>query len=305
MAYEGELSALAASLLWSASSIPFTHAARRAGAIAVNAFKTSAAALLLVGCLAVTGRLGALAAAEPLAYLYIGLSGVIGLSLTDSLLFRSYALIGPRIAFLVFSTGPFFAALVAWPVLGERIAPLGLAGMALTVGGILLVTLGGTSPGTVLARRPQGHARGVWLAVLAALGMGVTSVLFKLGSDASRLRVLELLPAHAFRMAMGAAGLLVIGACTGRLRHWVAAFRAPRVAGTAAFGTLFGPVLGVWFFLNGVLTTPEVGVAMTLSSLTPVMVIPFTWCFFGDRPTVRSVLGAAIAVGGVALLFLR
>ena len=77
------------------------------------------------------------------------------------------------------------------------------------------------------------------------------------------------------------------------------------MVGAASLGTLLGPVFGVWFFLQGLKWTGETGVAMALSSTTPVLVIPFTWVFHGDRPTWRTVIGAMVAAGGVVILFLR
>jgi len=286
-------------MLWSATSIPFTHVAKRIGATAVNTFKTVLASVILIAVVCVTEGPRGLLLDHPLAYVYLGLGGVIGLSVCDSLLFRSYALIGPRIAFLVFATSPFFVALIAWPVLDERLGWNGVLGIAVTVGGILLVTVGGATGGTL--ERPPHLGLGIALAGLAAAAMGVTGVLAKLA-----FRLVEIdLSVHAFRMTMGALGLLVGGALTRSLGRWARGFREPRIAGAAAVGTLLGPVFGVWLYLVSIRHTDSVGIAATLSSMTPVFVIPFTWLFHGDRPTIRSVLGALIAVAGVALLFAR
>jgi drug/metabolite transporter (DMT)-like permease len=255
--------------------------------------------VILIAAVCITEGPQGLLLDHPLAYVYLGLGGVVGLSICDSLLFRSYALIGPRIAFLIFATSPFFAAIIAWPVLDERIGWMGVLGMAVTVGGILLVTLGGATGGTM--ERPPRLGTGIVLAGLAAVGMGVTGVLAKLA-----FRLVEIdLSVHTFRMAMGALGLLVGGALFRSLGRWARGFREPRISGAAVLGTCLGPVFGVWFYLVSVRHTDSIGIAATLSSMTPVFVIPFTWVFHGDRPTIRSVLGAIIAVAGVALLFAR
>ena len=201
MDHAGEIAALAAALLWSAGSIPFTYVARRAGATAVNAFKTNAAALILILYVCFTTGPGAFQQGDLGAWICISLSGVIGLSLSDSLLFRSYTLIGPRLAFLIFATNPFFAALLAWPVLGEAMHWTGVLGMTITVGGILLVTLGATSqaPDT----EPRHRMEGMILAGLAALGMGVTSVLYMRGMAGDTMNAMT---AHTVRMTAGAVG---------------------------------------------------------------------------------------------------
>lgn len=293
----GEIAALGAAACWSCCSIPFTFVSKRISGTAVNAFKTVLASVILISVVSATHGLGAVFGADPTALLYLGASGVIGLSVADSLLFTSYTLIGPRVAFLLFSTSPFVTVLISWPLLGESPGGIALLGMSVTMCGILLVTLG-RDGGAAESRKHYG--RGILLAALAAVGMGVTVALAKLG-----MRQVEELPAHAFRMTAGAAGLLLAGLVSGRIRGWVRGFRTPRLAAVASVGTVLGPVIGVWLFLIGTNRTESAGVTMTLASTSPVLVIPLTWIFHGDRPTVRSVLGALIAVGGVAILFAR
>jgi drug/metabolite transporter (DMT)-like permease len=46
------------------------------------------------------------------------------------------------------------------------------------------------------------------------------------------------------------------------------------------------------------------GVAATLMSLMPVMVIPVLWVIYRQRTSKRGIIGAAVAVAGVAILFL-
>jgi drug/metabolite transporter (DMT)-like permease len=51
-------------------------------------------------------------------------------------------------------------------------------------------------------------------------------------------------------------------------------------------------------------TYAEVGIAQTLLSLMPVMIIPVVWILYRQRTSWRGILGALIAVIGVAVLFL-
>lgn len=47
------------------------------------------------------------------------------------------------------------------------------------------------------------------------------------------------------------------------------------------------------------------GIVSTLSALSPVFILPGLWIVTGARPSATSWLGAAIAVAGMALIFLR
>jgi drug/metabolite transporter (DMT)-like permease len=51
-------------------------------------------------------------------------------------------------------------------------------------------------------------------------------------------------------------------------------------------------------------TYTETGVAQTLMSLMPVLIIPMVWIRFKQKTSWRGILGAAIAVIGVSILFL-
>ncbi|PWB71119.1 EamA family transporter, partial [candidate division GN15 bacterium] len=68
-------------------------------------------------------------------------------------------------------------------------------------------------------------------------------------------------------------------------------------------GAVFGPFLGVWSSLVAV-SLIETGIAATLNATTPVLIIPTVILVFKEKVTLRAMLGAVVAVIGVALLFL-
>jgi len=51
-------------------------------------------------------------------------------------------------------------------------------------------------------------------------------------------------------------------------------------------------------------TYTNAGIAQTLMSLMPVLIIPVVWILYKQRTSWRGILGAAMAVVGVAILFL-
>ena len=66
---------------------------------------------------------------------------------------------------------------------------------------------------------------------------------------------------------------------------------------------VLGPFVGVTLSMVAV-TYTQTGVAQTLLSLMPVMIIPIVWRLYGQRTSWRGILGAITAVIGVATLFL-
>jgi drug/metabolite transporter (DMT)-like permease len=63
-----------------------------------------------------------------------------------------------------------------------------------------------------------------------------------------------------------------------------------------------GPFLGVGFSLMAVQYTAA-GIASTLMATTPIIILLPSWWLFGQRITLRNVLGAVISVVGVSLFF--
>ncbi|PWE56454.1 hypothetical protein DEM27_08655 [Metarhizobium album] len=70
------------------------------------------------------------------------------------------------------------------------------------------------------------------------------------------------------------------------------------IAITAAF---FGTALGM-SLLMAALNTGNVGIVSTLSSMTPVVILPMVWLRSGQMPRLHAWGGAALAVIGTALI---
>jgi drug/metabolite transporter (DMT)-like permease len=68
---------------------------------------------------------------------------------------------------------------------------------------------------------------------------------------------------------------------------------------------LLGPVIGVACYQFALSTAPS-GVVLPIVALSPVVIIPFSARFEGDRPKARSLAGAALAVASaIALAMVR
>jgi drug/metabolite transporter (DMT)-like permease len=64
---------------------------------------------------------------------------------------------------------------------------------------------------------------------------------------------------------------------------------------------LAGPALGVSCYQWALKTTPT-GVVLPIVAITPLVIIPFSYHLEGERPTLRSLAGGALAVLGAAAL---
>ncbi len=293
--YLGELAALATSVCWTGSALAFDASARRIGSLSLNLLRLAIAFVYLT----VTAQL-VLGQALPWsagahAWGWLSVSGLVGFTFGDLCLFRSFLLLGPRLAMLVMALAPVMAAGLGWLALGESLDLGDLAGMGVTLAGVAWVVLERRSEAS--AERHPHLARGLLLAVGGALGQAGGLVLSKLG-----MGDMNALAATQIRALAGMAGFALVYTATGWWPHFARALRDRRALGLAALGATFGPFVGVSLSLYAVQHT-QVGVAATLMALTPVLILPAALLLLKERVSWRAALGALVAVGGVALLF--
>ena len=69
-------------------------------------------------------------------WFWLAISSVLGLVVGDTLLFKAYVLIGPRLSMLLMSTVPIISTLFGWLLFSEMVSGLELTAVLLTVGGV-------------------------------------------------------------------------------------------------------------------------------------------------------------------------
>jgi drug/metabolite transporter (DMT)-like permease len=296
MPFLGELSALATAVLWSVSSMVFTAAIVRVGPIPVNLARlVFATAYVSVVVLPGSGQLRATGG----QLFWFGLSGVVGLTLGDTFLFKAAKEIGARLSMLIMSLAPPIAALLAFAFLGEGLSLLGILGIAVTIGGVAMAV---SEQGEKSPAGTERNFAGILFALLAATGQAVGLVLAKQGFNQA--------PINNFLATMirivASLGILLPGmAAAGRLGRSVRTITTDRKAlALTAAGAIIGPFLGMALSLVAVAHT-GVGVAATLMATVPIIMLPLVRVFYRERLSWKAVSGAFVAVAGIGILFLR
>jgi uncharacterized membrane protein len=301
MSVYGEIAALLTSVCWAFNSVVFTWAGRRVGAVTVNYMRlwTAFIALLLLHRLWF-GTWFPLDI-EPSRFLYLGVSGLIGFVAGDTLLFESFLLIGPRLATLLVLLAPVFSALLAWLVLGEKLLLLEIIGILVTIAGIAWVVAEKTAPlRSLTSKHPRKYRLGILLAVGGAVGQAVGLLFSRLGLEGGYSAI----SANHVRVSVAAVSLALFSLLQGKARAHLVKMKDKKALLEITSGSLTGPVLGVILSLEAIAHT-HIGVASTLMSLTPVLLLPVSYLLFKEKITLRAVLGTMIALLGVILLFLK
>lgn len=294
MPFLGEISALLTACFWSCSALLFTSAMRGAGSFQVNITRLILASVYLVGVIVVFRLDVNLSGAQ---YANLAISGIIGLAFGDTFLFKAFQEVGARISMLIMSLAPAFAALLAYVVLGETISTQGVVGILITLAGV----------GLVVSER-KGDANipvttlGIIFALLGAVGQGAGLIFAKMAFRESEVNGFV---ATAIRILASLVFLLPMALATKRLRTPLAMYRTQhRAFLLTAAGSIFGPFLGITFSLIAIEYT-KVGIAATIMAIVPVLMLPLVHYIYKEQLSMRAIIGACVAVGGVAILFLR
>jgi len=308
----GEAAAVTTSTLWTGNSILFTAAGKRIGPISVNAIRiVIAVALLSTAHIIFLGTV--IPAANSDQWFWLGLSGVVGLGIGDFALFSAFVLIGPRKSLLLMSIAPIVSVIFSYIILGEVLGLLVLAGIGVTLAGIIIVILEREDRGILPNNGNMGkdskkerNVLGIALGIVGAVGQGLGLVFAKYGifnaaDDISQ--PLDSLSATLMRMLIGAIFVWIVITCWGRLPEIRKGITDRRGVKLTSAGAFIGPFLGVWLSMVAISYT-EVGIAMTLMSLMPVMIIPVVWALYREKTNWRGITGAMVAVIGVAIIFL-
>ncbi len=299
MPYLGEIAALFTSFCWALSAVGFSEATDRLGSQVTNRLRVALAFLALVVINSLLYAQPIPLHAGPERWGWLALSGLIGLAIGDAFLFKSYQCVGPRLGLLLLSLAPVFGALIAWLFFGETLTGMQMAGIAVTLGGISWVVI--ARPADSAENAACAPGRGVLYGILAALGQAAGLVLSKqgMGGDFSPFA------GTLIRMIAALLSLWGLALFQGQAIKTVQTVRRnPAGLRWALFGSFFGPVIGISASLLAIQHT-NIGVASTLMALPPVVMLPISHFFYKEKLNMPAIVGTLIAIGGVALLFLK
>ena len=185
------------------------------------------------------------------------------------------------LAAIVASTMPLLVALLGWLIFGDKVRPLGIAGLLAGVVGVSVI----------MGSRLSG---GVDVFGLVLCGLGVMALTFATLAVRGASTGGNLMMIVGLQMLVGAA-ILSVAAVT--LEHWTVHWSTRLVL---AFGyTTLVPGLAatfVWFKLVNRIGAVR---AATFHFLNPFLGVMIAWALLGERLRMADVIGVVIIAGGI------
>ena len=304
MPHLGEFAALLVAVFWTITALSFASASRTIGSLQVNWLRL-VLAFFFLGFLLLF-RTGSFWPVENsvTSWGWLSLSGLIGFVIGDFCLFLSYEYISARISMLVMALAPPIAAVTGYFILNESLTGMNLIGMLITLLGIAIVVLDKQAVDDEEIKKPKHlfksvhSAKGLLLAFGGAAGQGVGIVLSKLG-----MQQYDPFASTQIRIITGMIGFTIIILITGKVGKLKQAMKNKPAMGLVTLGAIFGPFLGVSLSLLAIQHT-STGIASTIMAIVPVLIIAPSVYLFKETVNKREIIGAVLAVAGVALFFI-
>src|SRR5262245_21976140 len=246
-------------------------------------------------------------------------SSVFGIVIGGTTYFAAIYTAGPRVTALLLSLTSPFALALGYIALGETITGQQALGVALVLCGVVLaigvperflkpitspralaVISPASTPPTIA---PEPLLTGpLWPGV--ALGV-ITALCQALGSLCARPAMASgVEPFTAMAVRSGLAALFFVALMAFPIGRATRAAWQPTLLGLAVASAFVGTGLGM-SFLMAALHSGDVGIVSTLSSISPVLILPMVWLRSGEKPVWQAWLGALLAIVGVALISLE
>lgn len=311
--------AILTTLLWSGAAIMSQRSVQILGSIRANLGRLIIAFVLL-GAYAHSFGLGMGGAGRD-AFLW---SGVIGMGLGDLALFAALPRLGARLTVLICQCVAVPIAMITeWAWLGTHLPVSQIVWAGIIVAGVAIALM----PSKRSPPRVPVTKLGILLGLGAAVGQGLGAVISRRayeitteagmtidGITAAYQRIsggLVITAGYFFFVwlqerharAIAAANANTAGAARPTLAQSNPIGYFGRGGGYMFGNAMLGPVLGVSCYQWALATTPS-GIVLPIVATTPLVIIPLTYWFEGDRPSRRSLIGGAVAVAGVVALTL-
>jgi drug/metabolite transporter (DMT)-like permease len=231
------------------------------------------------------------------------ISGCIGFGIGDAALFQALPRIGSRLSVLiVLCVSSPVAALMEWAWLGTTLTLAEIACGGLIVIGVA-VALAPAIEATGGKTLGAGLLFGLVAAICQALGAVLSRKAFAIAQHAGEN--IDGITAAYQRILGGVliTALLLFIVKTRAEASTPAADRWRKAWPWVLLNGLSGPALGVSCYQWALKTAPT-GIVLPIVAITPIVIIPFSRYIEGERPSLRSLFGGAVAVAGAVLLAL-
>lgn len=302
--YLGKLSALAASIVWSFSITIYRAQGDGVPAQTLNLYKLFVA-IVGFSALVIVMQFGPAEYAPrfPASWqksCWLMLSGIIGLTLGDTLFFYAIKHLGAGLTSALQCLTPPLNAIIDWLYLNKQMTGIQIIGLIIVVTAVAGVVLAGARRRKRISRE---HDALWFLGLIAAVGSAFSSaVSYAITGEALKgesiwtCNILRFAPAFGVLLVFA---LFTRGGWSG-VKYLVS---HPKKMGMLTVSAFLGTIVGISLLSYG-FQHADTGIVSTLSTTYPIWVVGVAALFLKEYPSPQQLLCTLLAIVGIALLML-
>lgn len=223
----------------------------------------------------------------------ISLSGFIGMFLGDLFLFKAYNMIGARVTMLIMALSPIIVSIIDFLFLGVSLFPIQIFAILITCLGIILVIFKTEDKKISLGF----SVKGLFYAFLATLGQSLGVILTKLGST-----TYDSLATSQIRLGVAIFFFGAVVLYEKKAKETIKMIASKKALSLLLIGTFFS-VFGIAALIEA-FKSANASIASTISSTSPIIMIPCSILFYKEKIRKNEIIGAVISVVGLSIFFL-
>ncbi len=302
-AYTGEIASALCALLWSTALILFRKTGETVGPLALNVFKNVVGLPFVALTMLVMGS-PFLPAYDTWTYVVLAISGIVGITVSDTFMFASLNRIGAGWLAVVTCAYAPSMVFITFAAFDEPIT------LAVTIGALLVAVAVMLAPGRIEGEARQHGSDFVFGIVLGVLSVVVNaaavSVLkYPVGGHAAIFDTADILWLTFWRLLCGTVVLIILQLLKADRRAAFACFRPSPVWKVMIPGSFIGTYLAMILWLLGMQKiTGSLARAAILNQTTVIYLPIFGAIFLAERLTGRKIAAVLIAFVGASIVVL-
>lgn len=222
------------------------------------------------------------------------LSGYLGIAVADTWYLRALHLVGASRIGIISSLLSPFVILLSVLFLSETLGAWQLAGFALVMLGLLLVSWQANREHVDTAELRKGMAYGVASVFLMAVGVVMVKHILETRSFMWTIQI---------RMMGGVAGMLIYVAIRGRMRQVIAQYRQPLPWALITVASVLGSYVSMMMWLYSYKLIPA-SISSVLNQSANAWIVLLAWLILHEYIGIRKFLGLLLTTAGVLIMLL-
>lgn len=286
MAFWGILSALLSACSWAFGTITFERIGKVVPFVGITFLKGVFSIVLMILLLVVTGGLYPIGWRE---FSFLALSGIVGITIGDSLFFKSLQDLGAKTQVIFFLLGQILTMILSLLFLGELLSVEQYIGAFILLTGVIVTTWG------TQTNHPN-KIRGIIFGLASMTCFSVSAIMVK-----AAISDVPVITATFYRMVFGTIFTLGYGVASKNFSSWIRPLKDKKLLGLFVFNVIV-ITYGGFLLSMAAIKYISVSLASVLGATEPIFVLLLAFLLMREKVTKREVIGTIVTLVGLFLI---